>query len=77
MKCQRGSFAMDVGVVVGAKYDEATMEDVQVTEVEGGMQAVVVAVLSRGWRRIPPAEVGGAIRFIAKSRVVVKVVPKQ
>jgi len=67
---------MDTGVVVGAVYDEVTMEDVKITDVEEGMQAVVVAVLSRGWLRIPPAEVGRAKRFIAKSRVMVKVVPR-
>jgi len=76
MKCQRGSFAMDMDVGVGAEYDEKTMEDVQITDVEEGMRAIVVAVLSRGWLRTPPPEVGGATRFIAKTRVVVKVVPK-
>jgi len=75
MKCQRGKFELDTSVVVGALYDGDTMDDVEFTHVEEGMQALVVAVLSRGWIRTPPREVGATKRHINKSRVLVKVVP--
>jgi len=73
MRCQRGSFMLDTSVTLGAPYDEKTMKDVRFTDVEDGMQASVVAVLSRGWIRNPPKEVGGVARHICKTRVVVKV----
>jgi len=64
---------LDTSVTLGAPYDEKTMKDVRFTDVEDGMQASVVAVLSRGWIRNPPKEVGGVARHICKTRVVVKV----
>lgn len=76
MRCQRGSFRLDESVTFGALYKEETMQDIRITKVGEGMQAVVVAVLSKGWIRTPPKEVGGVERYICKTRVVVHIVPK-
>jgi len=77
MKCQRGSFRLDESVAVKAPYNEELMQDVRCVEVEEGMQLVVNAVLSRGWIRVPPKEVGGGERYICKTRVLVGAVPKK
>jgi hypothetical protein len=77
MKCQRGSFRLDESVAVGASYNEETMQDARGNEMEEGTQAVVVAVLSRGWIRIPPMEVDGMEQYICKTRVLVETPPQQ
>lgn len=72
MRCQRGEFCPDESVMLGALYDEKTMEDVRITEIEDGVQLFVIAVLSKGWIRIPPKEVSDVERHICKARVLVK-----
>jgi len=71
MRCQRGGFRLDESVAVGALFDGETMQDVRSTDVKEGMQARVVAVLSKGWVRTPPKQAAGAERRICKTRVVV------
>jgi len=77
MRCQRGSFRLDKSVVVGEPFDETTMYDVRCTEIEEGMQAVIAAVLSKGWIRTPPREARGHDRLICKTRVLVQVLAKR
>ena len=76
MACQRGSFRLDESVAPGVSYDEETMQDIRFSGKEEGKEAVVVAVLSRGWIRTTPKEFGDVERLICKNRVVVKLVPK-
>ncbi|KAI5856587.1 hypothetical protein BZA05DRAFT_204567 [Tricharina praecox] len=73
MKCQRGSFRLDDSVGVGDLFDEETMQDVRSTEMEEGTQAIVAAVLSKGWIRIPPKEVDLVEQNICKTRVVISI----
>jgi len=76
MRCQRGRFRLDERVTLGALYSEENMEETRGIQVGSGTQAIVSAVLSRGWIRTPPKEVGGAERYICKTRVVVDILPK-
>lgn len=72
MRCQRGEFRLDESVKLGDPYDETTMENAGPTEVEDGMQAFVVAVLSKGWIRVPPKEISTEEFHICKARVLVE-----
>jgi hypothetical protein len=76
MRCQRGGFRLDESVTVGAPFDDETMLDVRSTDVQEGMRAHVVAVLSKGWIRTPPKQAAGVERRICRTRVVVMVAPE-
>jgi hypothetical protein len=73
MKCQRGRFRLDDSVHVDMLYNEDTMHDVRVNEMEADTEVRVIAVLSRGWISIPPKETDSVEQLICKTRVLIEV----
>jgi hypothetical protein len=76
MKCQRGVYQIDNRVQLGDLYDESTMSDVKFSEEEDGedKQTRVIAILSRGWVKIPCDGSDEILAQICKTRVVVATV---
>jgi hypothetical protein len=73
MKCQRGVYQMTNDVKLGDLYDDSRMTDVKFSDDddEEGKRQRVIAILSRGWVKLPFEGATEILARVCKARVVV------
>jgi hypothetical protein len=79
LRCQRGIYAMDNSVKLGDIYDESTMHDVNFSDddEDDDQEKHVIAIISRGWMKLPFEGAKEVLAHICKTRVLVAATPSE